>query len=206
MSDEEFRLEDLISGAQQGNEDAVNCLFDEYRPLLRLLAEQAVGPKMKRREDASDIVQQTEFEAFRAIREFRGQTEPEFSAWIKQILRRNVSNLVRDNWAAKRDQRREQYLDDTGQSVSLTWFAPRGGQFSSPSQHVIRAEAALHLAKALDELPEQQRIAVRMRHLEGCSLDEISVSMGKTPHAVAGLIRRGLQALREHSGRDSRWM
>lgn len=206
MSENDPKLADLILRAQNGDDAAVNQLLIEYRPFLRLVADQAIGQVIRRREDASDIVQQTELEAYRAIADFRGNSEPEFSAWIKQILRRNVSNLVRDNWAAKRDQRREQYLDNTDQSVSLTWVSPQGGQSSSPSQHVIRAEAALQLAKALEEIPESQRIAIRMRHLQGCTLDEIATAMGKTPPAVAGLIRRGLQALREGLGGDTSWI
>ena len=206
MFDEDAKLTELIVSAQSGNEDAINRLLVEYRPFFRLIADHAVGPMMKRREDASDVVQQTELEAYRAIAKFRGNSELEFSAWIEQILRRNVSNLVRDNRAAKRDQRREKYLDDSEHSVCLTWLTPDGGQASSPSQRVIRAEAALHLAKALDELPEDQRIAVRMRHLEGSSLEEISKAMDKTPPAAAGLIRRGLQTLREKLGGDTSWI
>ncbi|MBA3480185.1 MAG: hypothetical protein H0T51_00085 [Pirellulales bacterium] len=61
----------------------------------------------------------------------------------------------------------------------------------------IKAEAALDLANALEALPDDQRLAVRMRHLEGRSLTEIAESLAKSPAAVAGLIRRGVHRLRE---------
>jgi RNA polymerase sigma-70 factor (ECF subfamily) len=185
--------------------DAADRLLELYRPVLKLMAEQMVGPGLQRREDASDIVQRTTLEAFAAFEQFRGQSEPEFSAWLNQILRRNVSNLVRDNRAAKRDVRKEQYLDAAETSVSVTWMQP-AGKGTTPSQRVIRAEAALNLAQAIDELPEQQRIAVRMRHLEGLAIDEIATAMDKTPAAVAGLVRRGLQSLREQLGRSTTWL
>jgi DNA-directed RNA polymerase specialized sigma24 family protein len=35
-----------------------------------------------------------------------------------------------------------------------------------------------------------------MRHCDGCSLDEISRQLGRTPAAVAGLLKRGLHQLR----------
>jgi RNA polymerase sigma-70 factor (ECF subfamily) len=185
---------------------AADRLLMLYRPVLRLIAEQMVGPGLRRREDASDIVQRTVVEAYEAFRQFVGQTEPEFSAWLKQILRRNISNLVRDNRAAKRDVRREQYLDLGEGSVSVTWLQPIGRE-TPPSQYVIRAEAALNLARAIDELPAAQRTAVRMRHLEGCGIQQIAEAMEKSPTAVAGLIRRGLQALREKlAGGDTSWM
>jgi RNA polymerase sigma-70 factor (ECF subfamily) len=187
------------------NPDAADKLLALYRPVLKLIAEQMVGPGLQRREDASDIVQRTVLEAFAAIEQFQGMSEAEFSGWIKQILRRNVTNLVRDNRAAKRDVRREQYLDATDGSVSVTWKQP-AGRGTTPSQRLIRAEVALNLAQALDELPEQQAIAVRMRYLEGRGIEEIAEAMNRTLPAVAGLLRRGMQTLREKMPRGSTWL
>jgi RNA polymerase sigma-70 factor (ECF subfamily) len=206
MENEDLDLAALILAARNGDESAVNRLLREYRPFLRLIAEQEVGPELQRREDASDIVQRTEIEAYQAIRQFQGSSEPEFSAWLKQILRRNVSNLIRDNRAAKRDVRRERYLDDTEGSVSVTWLIPAGRRHVSASSHVIKAEAALKLLRALHELPEEQCTAVRLRHLKGCSLNEIAATMHKSPAAVAGLIRRGVQALRDQVDVDGSWL
>jgi RNA polymerase sigma-70 factor (ECF subfamily) len=180
-------------------------LLELYRPVLRLIADQMIGPGLRRREDASDIVQRTMLEAYAAFEQFHGGSEAEFSAWLKQILRRNITNLVRDNRAAKRDVRREQFLDAAETSVSVTWMQP-AGKGTSPSQCVIKAEAAINLAQAIDELPEQQRIAVRMRHLDGLGIDETAAAMNKTPAAVAGLIRRGLQTLRERLTGDTSWI
>jgi RNA polymerase sigma-70 factor, ECF subfamily len=184
---------------------AADRLLELYRPVLRIIAEQMIGSGLRRREDASDIVQRSVLEAYAAFDQFRGASEAEFSAWLKQILRRNVTNLVRDNRAAKRDLRREQYLDAAENSCGVTWMQP-AGRGTTPSQCVIRAEAALNLAQALEELPEAQRDALRMRHLEGLGIDEIAGAMDKTPAAVAGLIRRGLQTLRERLGRSTTWL
>jgi RNA polymerase sigma-70 factor (ECF subfamily) len=138
---------------------AAERLLVLYRPVLRLIAEQMVGAGLRRREDASDIVQRTVVEAYEALGQFNGRSEPEFSAWLKQILRRNVANLVRDHRAAKRDVRREQYFDAAEGSMSITWLHPVG-KMTPPSQHLIKAEAALNLARAIEELPDAQRTAV----------------------------------------------
>jgi len=55
-------------------------------------------------------------------------------------------------------------------------------------------------------VPEQQQVAIRMRHLEGRGIDDITSAMNKTPAAVAGLIRRGLQTLRERLGGETCWL
>jgi RNA polymerase sigma-70 factor (ECF subfamily) len=61
----------------------------------------------------------------------------------------------------------------------------------------MRDEAAVVLASCLDKIPETQREAIRMRYLEGMSLKSISDRTGKSEMAVAGLLKRGLRALRE---------
>jgi RNA polymerase sigma-70 factor, ECF subfamily len=167
-----------------------------YRPFLRLMAEQTIGAALRRREDPSDIVQRTMIEANDAIGKFAGKTEAEFSAWIKQILRHNVSNAVRDNRAARRDVRRENYVNDHESSATLSWQLP-AAKGSSPSVKVVQGENALNLALAIQALPVEQRQAVTMRHLHGLSLADIAAAMDKTPPAVAGLIRRGISTLRE---------
>ena len=68
---------------------------------------------------------------------------------------------------------------------------------SSPSQRMMRDEAAVVLAICLEQIPETQRQAIRMRYLEGMSLKEISERIEKSEMAVAGLLKRGLRALRE---------
>ena len=52
------------------------------------------------------------------------------------------------------------------------------------------------LARGLATLPEGQRRAVEMHHLQGRSLVEIAEALGTTKAAVAGLLHRGLKALR----------
>ncbi len=49
----------------------------------------------------------------------------------------------------------------------------------------------------LARLPDDNRHALVMRHCQGLSLAEISAALGRTPQAVAGLLKRGLALLRE---------
>ena len=52
------------------------------------------------------------------------------------------------------------------------------------------------LAEALDALPEEQRMAVELRYLGDCSIDDIAVMMDRSKPSVGGLLRRGLEELR----------
>ena len=76
-----------------------------------------------------------------------------------------------------------------------TWLATNQ---PSPSQNAIRKEQGLRLAEALAQLPELQREALVLKHCEGWSLADIGQHLGRSRAAVASLLRRGLQQLREH--------
>ena len=118
-------------------------------------------------------------------------------AWLRQILARNLANVVRDLRRVKRDVAREQELRaDLDESASRleAWLAV---EQSSPSQQVERQERAVRLAEALAALPANQREAIVLRHWHGCSLCEISERLGCTTAAVTGLLHRGLRKLRQ---------
>ncbi len=55
----------------------------------------------------------------------------------------------------------------------------------------------LHLAAALDKLPDAQREALMLRHFHGWPLAQIAEHLGRSHAAVAGLLKRGLQQLRD---------
>jgi RNA polymerase sigma-70 factor (ECF subfamily) len=61
----------------------------------------------------------------------------------------------------------------------------------------MHEEQLFHLASALALLPEEQRNVVELKHLQGWSVVEICQHLGKSESAIAGLLRRGLQRLRE---------
>jgi RNA polymerase sigma-70 factor (ECF subfamily) len=67
----------------------------------------------------------------------------------------------------------------------------------SPEQGMDRHEQLLRLAEALARLPEDQRRAIELRHLQGLSVAEIGQQIGRSTAAVGGLLQRGLRALRE---------
>ena len=53
------------------------------------------------------------------------------------------------------------------------------------------------LTEALATLPVNQQEAIRLRHLEAWPLARIAGHLGRTPAATAGLIKRGMRALRQ---------
>jgi RNA polymerase sigma-70 factor (ECF subfamily) len=176
--------------------DDHGAALERYRPYLLLLARMRLDSRLRGKLDASDVVQQTLLEAHEGRGLFRGG-EREAAAWLRQILARNLANAVRDLLRDKRDVRRERSLEAAIEESSRRLGGWLAAEQSSPSERAERHEQGVRLAAALAELPEAQREALTLHHLEGRPLDEVARLAGRSREAVAGLIKRGLRQLRE---------
>ncbi len=171
--------------------------LEVFRDRLRLLARAELDARLQGKIDPSDVVQQTLLEAYQAREQFRGKSKAELAAWLRSILAHNLADVVRRYGAAARDAALERSLEASlAESASRldVWLAD---EQSSPVQQVLRQEQLGQLYEALMQLPQDQRIAVEGKHLQGLTVDEISQQMGKTVAAVGGLLRRGMRRLRE---------
>lgn len=175
---------------------AASNSLDDYRSYLTLLARAGLGGHFQAKIGASDVVQQTLLEAHRAAAQFRGTSTAARAAWLRQILARNIASVARDLGRAKRDFRRERSLERLMEESTSNFAAVLADPQPSPSQRASREETTVEIARALDALPANQREAVVLRHFEGRSLEEIAGQLDCSTAAVAGLIYRGLKALR----------
>lgn len=168
-----------------------------FRDYLVMLAEMKLSPALRAKVSPSDVVQQTLLQAHQHLDQFQGQTEAELAAWLRQILVRNLLDMLRKYRSRARDIARERPLEAEAEKSSRhleRWLAT---EESSPSRLVMHEEQLFHLAEALALLPEDQRIVVELKHLQDWSVAEICQQVDKSEAAVAGLLRRGLQRLRE---------
>lgn len=170
--------------------------LEDWRSYLAILARTRVAPRLRGKFDASDVVQQTMLEAHQDRHKFRGTSDAEFAVWLRQILAHNLANMIRDFDREKRDVRRERSFEDQFEKTDsrLDWLAAAQ---SSPSQKADRRDQVLRLASAMMELPAEQRLAIESRYLDGWPLKQIATNMNRSSAAVAGLLHRGLEKLRE---------
>jgi RNA polymerase sigma-70 factor (ECF subfamily) len=175
--------------------------MERFRHYLGLLARLNMDERLRGKLDPSDVVQEVLLKAHRHRDAFRGQSEAEAAAWLRQILTNTLADDARRFLQAEqRDVGREQpVLDFLGGSSARqeAWLAD--GQ-SSPEERAARHEELLRLAAGLAGLPEEQRQAVELRHLHGLSVGEVARRMGRSRASAAGLLRRGLESLREYLG------
>jgi RNA polymerase sigma-70 factor (ECF subfamily) len=176
------------------NGEAKGQPVEAYRDYLHLLARLQLDPRLRGKLDPSDVVQQTLVKAHQGRAEFRGTSAGEQAAWLRRIL----ANTMID--AARKYQRElgfEHTIDRRVDESSARLEAWLAADQSSPSEVAARQEQLLLLASALARLPEDQRTAVELHHLRDASVAEIAEQLGRTEAAIAGLLRRGLQKLRE---------
>jgi RNA polymerase sigma-70 factor (ECF subfamily) len=179
--------------------DESDLSWNRYREYLSLLTRLQVPLALRGKFDASDVVQQTLLDAPQARDGLVGRSEGERIAFLRRILANNLADAVRRFAAAGRDVTREQMIAVVQES-SARLDALLADDQISPSERVSREEDLLGLAAGLAELPVDQRLAVEMKHLRGCSVAEIATAMNRTETAVGGLLRRGLQQLRNQLG------
>jgi RNA polymerase sigma-70 factor, ECF subfamily len=172
--------------------------LERYQDYLQLLSRVMLDARLRALADSSDVVQQTLLRAHERIGQFRGSCEAELLAWLRAILARQLADLARrsgqPNW--EKTQSLEAALEQSSARL-VSWLAD---EQPSPGEQVQRREQLLRLTEALALLPQDQRTALELHHLEGYSVPEVGRRMDRSAGAVAGLLHRGLKALRAHLG------
>jgi RNA polymerase sigma-70 factor, ECF subfamily len=203
MKDDVLTPNELLAQALRGDREALGQVLEAWRTTLHRSADRQLGVRIAVRVDASDVIQQAFLEAYRSFPQFGGHDVRELGAWLEGILDHKVANAIRDHaLLQKRDVRRELSIDDSQGGGEPAKERLDAG-VSSPSQKAIRGEDVQHLSRALTALPDDQREAVRLRHIEGWALADIARRLDRTPAATAGLIKRGMQALRRQLHHDN---
>jgi RNA polymerase sigma-70 factor, ECF subfamily len=171
--------------------------LERYRDYLHLLARVQLDPRLRGKLDVSGVVQQTLLEAYQVQEKVQNVDEREKAAWLRRILANNLTDEVRKLRTEGRDVAREQSLEAALEASSARLGAWLAAEQSSPSERALANEQAVFLAQALEQLPEAQREALVLQHWHNWSLAQIGEHLGRSPAAVAGLLHRGLQQLRQ---------
>ncbi len=199
------KVETLLQRFAQGDKEAFAELFQIYREQIKDRLELRLGAELRRKVDASDIMQEAYLSATRHLGEFRGDTPESFIQWLTVIASRRMTDVCRRYLAyEKRDIRREvnETADEAGEGLEgLLALLPDGTV--GPAVRVSIEELRRNVRAAIEQLPEHYRMVIELRYFEGLKLDEIARRLGKTKGAVAMLLSRAAEKLRTILGEVS---
>ncbi|MDB5311133.1 MAG: sigR 1 [Gemmataceae bacterium] len=171
-------------------------MLERCREYLRAQSGRQLAPHLRCKLDVSDVVQQTLLTAHEKMPQFRGRSESELFGWLRQILRNHIAAVGRRFRAAARDVARERPLIAGGSESSGGSGAGLAAGHSTPSQRFARQDQLRRLTEALAQLPNDQRLAVELHHLKGCTVAQVAENLDRSKAAVVGLLFRGMGNLR----------
>lgn len=206
MSDTGRDVSALIERARQGDAPALEQLLALYRRYLGFLARGGLEGALGAKADPSDVVQESLVAAFEHFAQFRGVTEAELIAWLRQILARSLATLTRRyRGTAARDLAREQAIAGAldRSSHALGNLVPARGP--TPTQEVRRRERSVILADALAALPEDHREVVTLKVFRQLKWDEVGAEMDRSADAVRMLWGRAIKKLAARLGEMDLW-
>jgi RNA polymerase sigma-70 factor (ECF subfamily) len=191
------KLELLLADARRGDNAAMGELLSRYRKYLIFLARSQLHHHLQAKADPSDVAQEVCLAAHDGISDFQGSSPEEFAAWLRGILSNVIATQVRRYLGTqKRDPRLEQALDRRLADASGFLLSGLAGDVTSPSQHFAKNEAFLQLAEALEELPDDYRQVIVLRHVDSLPFADVARLMERSVDSVEKLWVRALAKLR----------
>jgi RNA polymerase sigma-70 factor (ECF subfamily) len=188
-------IKPLLEAARQGDRHSIGELLDHYRAYLTLLGSLHFQRRLQARVGPSDIVQEALLRAHRHFGQFRGQTEPELMAWLREILVNSLARYVELHVrAAKRDVRRDVSLE--GVAGGVTAEPDCSAEARAPHAELLSSEGTALLGQLLAQLPEHYREVLVLRNIQGLSFDEVAARLDRSPGATRMLWLRAIEKLR----------
>ena len=172
---------ELLAWARAGDSHAFDEFVVRHTPHVYRWMARAAGTQ-----DAEDLTQEVFFRAFRGIGSFRGEAPPR--AWLASI----AHNVIKNRYRFLHRFRRIFSSKGAGEGAP---DPPAEGR--DPESEAAKEETRGAVAEALKALPEEFRMPVVLRDLEGWNYEEIAVSLKLPVGTVKSRIARGRGQLKE---------
>jgi RNA polymerase sigma factor (sigma-70 family) len=183
--------QEFINQLIQGKQTAYSQLLDEYQQKVFGTCISFVPNK----EDAEDIAQVVFLEVFKSISNFKGDSK--LSTWIFRIATNKSLDFIRKKNTKKRFGFMQRIIGSEIPIDQTNYFT----EFDHPGILMENKEKSATIFKAIDTLPESQRVIFTLAKIDGKSYQEIVEITGKSLSSVESILyraKRGLQVKLEN--------
>lgn len=175
----------IIEKLKQGDPAVFRDFVDSWQ---NMVYNTALGI-LQNQEDAEDVAQEVFVQVFQSVHTFKGDAK--LSTWLYRITLSKAMDHIRRKKRKKRFAFVKSLFGEQGELIEDPPV------FQHPGTQLDQKEMSAVLFKAIEQLPDSQRIAFTLHKVEGLSYQEVSEVMENTVSAVESLLHRAKANLRK---------
>ena len=173
----------LVERVQQGDKNAFNLLVLKYQSKVISL----ISRYVRNQADVADVAQEAFIKAYRALPNFRGESA--FYTWLYRIAVNTAKNYLVSQG------RRTPANDVDAEDAEYYEGSDALKEFASPERLLLSEEIKKVIFDTLETLPEELRMAISLRELDGMSYEDIAIVMDCPVGTVRSRIFRAREAI-----------
>lgn len=182
MSEQKKDL-DLVRKAQAGDKAAFDLLVRKYQNKIISLVSRYLGQNG----DVQDVAQDAFIKAYTALPGFRG--EAAFYTWLYRIAVNSAKNYLMARG------RRPAAVDVDAEEAEYFENSDALKESASPERLALTEEIKTVIFDTIEQLPEELKVAIQLREIDGMSYEEISAAMECPIGTVRSRIFRAREAI-----------
>ena len=200
MTDESSDTSDLLKRSINGDEAALQKLFDRYHDRLKRMVHLRLSRRLQGRVDDSDVLQEAYLDVSRRLNEYVEDSKLPFFLWLRHMTGLKLTEIHRRHLGTQlRDADREVSLHRGGlpEANSVSLAAQLLGNLTSPSQAAMKAETRIYVQEALNSMDPIDREVLALKHFEQLSTAEIADVLGLSKAGAGSRYLRAIKRMRE---------
>jgi RNA polymerase sigma-70 factor (ECF subfamily) len=199
-SDTSSETNELLDRLAAGEKELWGTLLAKHRERLRCMVSLRLDRRLQGRIDPSDVIQEAYLDASVQLSDYLQKRSIPFFLWLRLITAQRLVALHRHHIGTKaRDAGREValYAGSFPEASSAALAAQLLGHDTKPSEAAMRAEQALRLQEALNNMDPMDREVLALRHFEQLSNGETAHVLEIKESAASKRYVRALQRLKD---------
>lgn len=194
--------QEMIASAKAGDQKAMKAIYEEYFPYIKRVADRFLreaGPRLAI--DAEDVAQETMIKVFNNLESFEGNSE--FSTWVHAIAKNQALNTITKSKSRPNIEGMESTLRFKDNDMAELGELPsrveevNPATYDTPENFAILEDVQNQLSRAFEKMPEDIKLTVILKELEGFTEADIAAKLGVPIGTVKSRLSRGRDMIEE---------